>query len=605
MIRMMLVLAVGMLTVSQCRLAWAQTAPSGYLSRDPMSSLQIQYLVDQSRLLTAADVLGAPPGEWTQNAAAMDVSFGYTTAAVWCRIKFSSSTDTPVVVELPTTRIDHVDWFRVTGNTAMSMGSNGYYDIAGIPLAPQRYPSVQLPQSATGDYQVLFRAVSDCALAIPIRIHPAAKLSSVELIRCARGHLEIGVALAIAAVCMTLALLFRDIALALLGFCGVTVICYGMLFDSVLTLPGYSLPAWLPRIGCNLTGSLQALLMLAFCAAHAETKNLSRFDRLVLALGSCTTVLFMLLHIWVPYSTLVPWLNGICILDSMCSVWIISLRYRSDRNPQDLLPVITLMLSHGPGMLLILYFHGYYFTYLSPRSLRIIAMPIVFCGLLFCLLQRRRTAENLRLHAALARVGESEARLMALRYQLNPHMLMNCLTAISSLSRRSPEQIPSAIHNLANILHARLKPATGFRWTLDQELKLARSLVELEQLRFDGQLHFSESIFADTHNCSLPEMLLQPLVENAVKYCSTETRSPELRIEARMERDLLLIRVVNSVDIDTGVTLAEGFRIGHANIRERLDLTYGSRAQFRFSVREASAIAEIRIPQTVCASLHE
>ncbi|MEI7702596.1 MAG: histidine kinase [Planctomycetia bacterium] len=604
-IRMMLFVAVGMITVSNCRLAWAQAMPTGHLPGIPASSLVIQYLVDQSRELTAADALNAPTGSWICNLPELETSFGYTTAAVWCHIRFSVHTDTAMVVELPTTRIDHVDWFRVTGNTAAYVTSNGYRDNADTTFAPQQYPSVRLRQSAPNEYQVLFRAVSDCALAIPIQIHPAAQLPAVELGRCARGHLEIGIAVAIAAVCMTLAMLFRDISLALLGFCGVWVICYGILFDTVLSLPGYSVPAWLPRTGCSFFGTLQAFSMLAFCAAHTGTGNLSRIDRLVLALGSCTSLAILLMHIWAPYSTLVSWLNGICILDSICSVWIISIRYRSDRNLPDLLPIVILMLAHFPALLLILYFHGYYLSYMSPRSLRMIAMPIVFCGLLFSLLQRRRSVENLRLHAALARVGESEARLMALRYQLNPHMLMNCLTAISSLSRRAPEQIPAVIHNLANILHAKLKPATGFHWTLDQELKLARSLVALEQVRFDGQLHFSESVSADAQSCSLPEMLLQPLVENALKYCTTDSRSPELKIEAFMGRDLLLIRVVNSLAIDTGVTVSEGFQIGHANIRERLDLTYGGRAQFQFSVREAFAVAEIRIPRTVDTNLHE
>jgi hypothetical protein len=602
-IRMMLF--VGMVTVSSCRPAWAQAMPTGHLPHIPTSSTVIQYLVDHSRQLTAEDALNAPTGAWIGNRPAVETSFGYTTAAVWCRIRFSSDTDTVMVVELPTTRIDHVDWFRVTGNTAVYMASNGYRDIADTTLAPQRYPSVRLRQSAPNEYQVLFRAISDCALAIPIQIHPAAQLQAVELSRCAHGHLEIGIAVAIAAVCMTLAILFRDISLALLGFCGVSVICYGILFDTVLSLPGYSVSSWLPRTGCSFFCTLQAVTMLAFSAAHSGIRNLSRFDCLMLALGSCTSILFLLLHMWVPYSTLVPWLNAICIVDSICSVWIISIRYRSDRNLRDLLPIVTLMAAHLPGLLLVLYFQGYSLSYLSPRSLRIIAMPIVYCGMSFSLLQRRRSVENLRLHAALARVGESDARLMALRYQLNPHMLMNCLTAISSLSRRAPEQIPALIHNLANILHARLKPATGFHWTLDQELKLARSLVALEQVRFDGHLHFSESISADAQSCSLPEMLLQPVVENALKYCSMDTRSPELRIEAFMGHDWLLIRVVNSLAIDTDITLPEGFRIGHANIRERLDLTYGGRADFQFSIRETSAIAEIRIPRTVDMNLHE
>lgn len=604
-IRRILFMAVGVITIGNCRPACAQTRPAVHLRGIQTSSIVIQYLVDQSQQMTAEDVLNAPTGTWIRNSPEMATSFGYTTAAVWCHVRFFSHTDTAMVVELPTTRIDHVDWFRVTGNTSVYVASNGYRDNSDTTFAPQQYPSVRLRQSAPNEYQALFRAVSDCALAIPIQIHTAAQLPAVELGRCARGHLEIGIAIAVAVVCVTLALLFRDISLGLLGLCGVLVLCYGILFDTVLSLPGYSVPAWMPRTGCSFLGTLQAFSMLAFCAAHAGIRNLSRIDLLILALGSSTSLAILLMHIWAPYSTLVSWLNGICILDSSCSVWIISNRYRSDRNLADLLPIVILMLAHLPALLLILYFHGYYFSTISPRSLRMIAMPIVFCGLLFSLLQRRRSVEALRLHAALARVGESEARLMALRYQLNPHMLMNCLTAISSLSRRAPEQIPAVIHNLANILHAKLKPATGFPWTLDQELELARSLVALEQVRFDGQLHFSESVSADAQRCRVPEMLLQPLVENAVKYCTTDSRSPELRIEAFMEHDLLLIRVVNSLAIDTGVTVSQGFQIGHANIRERLDLTYGGRANFRFSVREAFAVAEIRIPRAADRNLHE
>lgn len=566
--------------------------------------VSIQFLVDESRQLTPAETLRKPASAWTQRPPGSIATFGYSNASVWGRIKFTETPKSAVVVQLPTTRIDHVEWYRVTDSSAECLARNGYRDSANTGMAPREYPAINL-QPPRNSGELLFKVSSECALAIPVEVHAAVNLRAFELERCAIGHLEIGGAAAIVVVCLTLAAFFRDISLALLGLCGVAVVCYGVLFDTVLALPGCSIPAWLPRTGCSFFCTLQAQLMLAFAATHTGFKNLSRFDRRVLMTGTLSSVAYVLLHAWIPYSVLVPWLNGICILDSVCSGWIISVRFRNERTFLNLFPLVMLLFAHIPGLLLTLYFHGYSITFLSPQSLRMIAMPIVFCGLAFSLMQRRRFGEALKLHAALARAGESDARLRALRYQLNPHMLMNSLTAISSLSRRAPEQIPAVIQNLSSILHASLKPPTGLTWSLGQELNLARSLVALEQVRFDEQLNFSVSAEPVLLNCRIPEMLLQPLVENAIKYCTSATQPPELRITVMSENDMLIVRVVNSFEYHDGVDQKQGFSIGHANIRQRLELTYGSNARFQFCVSDALAIAEIRLPASIESSSND
>lgn len=594
--RVLLVIAAGLIILGLLGIAAAVLRLVLDPPQSPAGSLVTQFLFDATGDLSASDVLQASSEAWIHQSAGTLATFGYSKAAVWCRIQFSMHSTEAAVVELPTTRIDHVDWFSVTGDRTEYLCSNGYRDVADSAVASAQYPLIQLQPAEGQEYQVLFRATSECALAIPIRVGFAANRYAVELSRSARAQFEIGGAVAIVVVCLTLALCFRDLSLGLLGVCGLSVVCYGVLFDTVLSLPGYRVPAWMPRAGCNFFCTLQAAAMLVFSAAHAGFRNLSPFDRRLFASACVISTAYLILHAWLPYSKLVPWLNGLCVLNSMCSVWVISIRYRDDGRLLNMVPVVALMVSHLPGLLLILYFHGYAITLLSPQSLRMIAMPIVFCGLAFSLLQRRRIAENLRLHAALASVGESEARLVALRYQLNPHMLMNCLTAISSLSRRAPEEIPTVIRNLSNILHARLKPATGLLWSLEQELNLARSLVALEQVRFNEQLNFSVSADPDVLNCRLPEMLLQPLVENAIKYCTNDNLAPELRIEACVVHDLLQIQVVNSLKNDAGVTPSEGLHIGHANVRNRLQLTYGGSAEFHFSIHGGVAIAQIRIP---------
>ena len=590
------VVLVAVLAGSACATTFGQLTDDNVAETGAPQSVSVRFMADPAHQLSETDVISLPEDRWIDSPANGVTTFGYSKSAVWCQIRITAPADEAMVVELPTTRLDHVHWFLVVDDKPVALSRNGFRDTADAAFAPRNYPTVHLPRTASGRYELFFRTTSECSLAIPVTVTTAAQLQAVELSRCARSHLEIGMAFAIVVVCITLSVLFKDVSLAILGVCGTSVICYGISFDTVLSLRGYQVPLWLPRTGCTVFCALQALTMLGFTVSEAGLRNLSRVDRLVLVAGGASGLCYMFLHIWIPYAALIPWLNTVCIVDSACSVWIISVRYRSDRQFRDLFPILMLMLAHLPGLLLVIYFQGFSTSVVSPQSLRMIAMPIVFCGMAFSLLQRRRVADNLRLNAALAQVGESDARLMALRYQLNPHMLMNSLTAISSLSRRCPEQIPALIQNLSMILHARLKPASDFCWTLQQELKLARSLIAVEQVRFDGQLTVFEHIAVDTLDCTVPEMLLQPLIENSFKYCSSCSGSPELRLDAWLVNSMLHIRVSNSVDTATVVKPAGGLRIGHANIRERLDLTYGGRAKFEFQIRDSVSCAEVSIP---------
>ncbi|MFM7835039.1 MAG: histidine kinase, partial [Planctomycetaceae bacterium] len=144
---------------------------------------------------------------------------------------------------------------------------------------------------------------------------------------------------------------------------------------------------------------------------------------------------------------------------------------------------------------------------LTPSSLRFMAMPVVFCSLFVVLVQRRQAIEQLRLKTAMAQGGEAEARLLALRYQLNPHMLMNSLSAISWLSSEAPQKIPRFIDNLSAILQSRLRPSSGQTWTVATEIQLAENLLELAAVRFGDQVGRSAEASVEASRCLLPEML--------------------------------------------------------------------------------------------------
>jgi len=91
-------------------------------------------------------------------------------------------------------------------------------------------------------------------------------------------------------------------------------------------------------------------------------------------------------------------------------------------------------------------------------------------------------------------------------------------------------------------------------------------------------------------------MLVQPLVENAIKYCPLDLPLAEIRIVAELQHNRLIITVENSNKPGTTGNVSEGLRIGHANIRQRLDLLYHKSAHFRFSVAESVVTAQLELP---------
>ncbi|MFM7863716.1 MAG: sensor histidine kinase, partial [Planctomycetaceae bacterium] len=204
--------------------------------------------------------------------------------------------------------------------------------------------------------------------------------------------------------------------------------------------------------------------------------------------------------------------------------------------------------------------------------------------------------ELLRLKTALAQGGEAEARLLALRYQLNPHMLMNSLSAISWLSSEAPQKIPRCIDNLSAILKSRLRPSSGQTWTVATEIQLAENLLELAAVRFGDQVGRSAEASVEASRCLLPEMLAQPLVENAIKYCPPDLASASIRVVAEIQQNHLVIKVQNSIKPGTTGTVADGLKIGHANIRQRLEICYGERAKFRFQTTDTLAVATLELP---------
>jgi two-component system sensor histidine kinase AlgZ len=167
-----------------------------------------------------------------------------------------------------------------------------------------------------------------------------------------------------------------------------------------------------------------------------------------------------------------------------------------------------------------------------------------------------------------------EAELAALKEQLNPHFLFNSLNSISALVTSNPPQARQMCVLLAGFLRATLGLSGQATIPLGEEVSLARNYLEIEKVRFGERLRVEERIDADAARCGVPPLLLQPLVENAVKHgVAGSIDGGVVRLTA--ERADGTVRIELSNPFDAGAAPVAGAGVGLANVRKRLERRQG------------------------------
>jgi len=179
-----------------------------------------------------------------------------------------------------------------------------------------------------------------------------------------------------------------------------------------------------------------------------------------------------------------------------------------------------------------------------------------------------------------ARVLARESELKALKTQVNPHFIFNCLNSISALTTSDSAKAREMCVLLADFLRKTLGLGEQTLIPLHDELGLTHSYLSVEQIRFGVRLKLEEKTDPAVLDCLVPPLLLQPLVENAVRHgVSNLTEGGWIRIEiGRGSGEVLFIRIENNFDPET--PRRKGASIGLKNVRQRLDTAYGNRARF-------------------------
>jgi len=192
----------------------------------------------------------------------------------------------------------------------------------------------------------------------------------------------------------------------------------------------------------------------------------------------------------------------------------------------------------------------------------------------------------------------AEARLQALRMQLQPHFLFNTLNSISSLMYSDVEAADSMMARLAELLRLTLEEGSAPEVPLQRELELLDRYLGIERIRFEERLRVTVEVEEAARGVLVPALLLQPLVENALRHGID--RRPEggrVSVDARRDGGRLVLRIANDGPRATSDGNGmHGTRVGLANTRERLAQLHGERAALRLEERADGAVVTVELP---------
>ncbi len=207
----------------------------------------------------------------------------------------------------------------------------------------------------------------------------------------------------------------------------------------------------------------------------------------------------------------------------------------------------------------------------------------------------QREAER---HAQEARSLARESQLQALKFQLNPHFLFNSLHSIAALATLDGPRAREMCIRLSDFLRAGLGLGERESIPLREELALARSYLAVERVRFGERLKVEETIAVESEDCLVPALILQPLIENAVKYgVAALLEGGSIRLSARRSGGGVAIDIENEFDADDRPDTAPARPgIGLAHVKRRLAVRYGDDAMFDAHAENAVYRVSLRLP---------
>jgi two-component sensor histidine kinase len=235
-----------------------------------------------------------------------------------------------------------------------------------------------------------------------------------------------------------------------------------------------------------------------------------------------------------------------------------------------------------------------------------ILTSIILYGLILLVAHIAETQRRFALQQAeTARLNEqlSKAQLNALRRQIEPHFLFNTLNAIAGLVREQRnEAAVTMIAELSDFLRRVVRDSDRQQVPLAEELEFTRKYLDIQKARFADRLEFSVDVPGDLMSAQVPSLILQPMVENAVKHgIAKRVQGGAIRLAAARSNGTLTLRIYND-----GPTLPSGWElnstgIGIPNVRTRLESLYGNAYELSFRNQNGGVEASVSLPYAPAA----
>jgi two-component system sensor histidine kinase AlgZ len=185
------------------------------------------------------------------------------------------------------------------------------------------------------------------------------------------------------------------------------------------------------------------------------------------------------------------------------------------------------------------------------------------------------------------------ARLAELQSRIRPHFLFNTLNSAIALVRAEPAKAEAVLEDLSELFRHALADATE-SVTLGQEIELAQRYLDIEQIRFGERLQVQWSLDPQAAKAKLPPLLLQPLVENAVRHgVEPSAQGAHIRISTERRGSMVVLKVTNSTPAGAG---ERGHGLALANVRERLLLLHDVQARFKTGIKDGIFQVRMELP---------
>jgi hypothetical protein len=563
-------------------------------------SPHLSFFRDSTGRLTLEDVMAPARAAEFMPVTGDYPSFGYTRDAFWIRFSVRSAAEIPLelLTELCCSRFDWLDWY------VLSDGRLIYHEATGNrrPYAPVRMlarrPVLPLVVQPGDEMTIYLRGQTETSVLFPLTLHSAGAYADSVVKRDMLDYAHLGFCVAVIIISLILGFSMKT----RLYFINVGIVTAYVLYFIISN--GFY--AWLQgpftqyvtRQGMLLVGVLCLMGLLLYAK---EFSGIGAFhQRAYRILMGCLVAMGISAAVmtFMPYYIGVMLLN-ICVVMATCwgmgiAIW----QYFYRKQDFARFYLLGWLITGGIIWLLILQWFGALPVLIRPPMGMKIGLISTSSMFLVAIADRAHQLYRQTLQAQESERRLVQARLEALRYQINPHFLFNTLNSVEALSREQPSRIPELVRRLAAFLRLTLDPWPESLSPFERELEAVQAYLDIEKTRFEERLEVEFDIQDETKRCRVPELILQPLVENAIKHGMHSSARPlRIRIRAALEKEKLVLEIANTGCWRDNKAGPISGGIGLENLKKRLEQLYGADQEFIMREVEDWVVVILRLPR--------